>query len=119
MRITTAQEAPEEDLDHRQRRYIIAMTVRTLCFLGAVAVGPGWFRWVLLSGAVFLPYIAVVVANATSQRTDTFEVEGVDAAALPPAATAYRIEATGEWRDGPYDATYDDRYDDPHGGGRP
>ncbi|WP_084541183.1 DUF3099 domain-containing protein [Nocardioides alkalitolerans] len=96
VRITSAGEAPEEELDHRQRRYIIAMTVRTLCFLGAVAVGPGWLRWVLLSGAVFLPYIAVVIANTTSQRTDTFEVEGVDVAALPPAATTYRIESSDD-----------------------
>ena len=45
------------------------MTLRTLCFVGAVAVGPGILRWVLIAGAVFLPYVAVVLANARKSLT--------------------------------------------------
>jgi len=37
--------------------------VRTLCFILTVIL-PSPFRWFALIGAVFLPYIAVVVANA-------------------------------------------------------
>ncbi|WZH53606.1 MAG: DUF3099 domain-containing protein [Nocardioides alkalitolerans] len=96
VRITTAQTAPDESLDSRQRRYIFAMAVRTLCVVGAYAVGPGWLRWVLLSGAVFLPWFAVVAANVTSQRSDGFEVEAVDAPALPAGGQAIHIEA-GDW----------------------
>ncbi|MFW6774876.1 DUF3099 domain-containing protein [Nocardioides sp. CPCC 205120] len=93
VRITTAPVSPTEELDQRRRRYFIAMSVRTLCFLGAFAVGPGWLRWVLLAGAVFLPYFAVVAANVTSQRSEDFEIEPVDAYALPPAAgETLRIE---------------------------
>ncbi len=46
------------------------MTIRTLCFVGAVLVGPGWLRWVLMAGALLLPYLAVVMANSASPRID-------------------------------------------------
>ena len=49
------------------------MAIRTLCFIGAIVVGPGWLRWVLVAGAFLLPYVAVVMANAASPR-----VEGAD-----------------------------------------
>ena len=49
------------------------MAIRTLCFVGAVAVGPGWLRWVLVVGAFILPYVAVVMANSASPR-----IEGAD-----------------------------------------
>jgi hypothetical protein len=60
---------------HRQKRYIISMTIRTICFVAAIVVGPGWFRWVLVAGAFALPYVAVVMANSASPRvpgTDPF-----------------------------------------------
>ena len=46
------------------------MTIRTLCFVGAALVGAGPLRWVLLAGAFFLPYVAVVMANSASPRID-------------------------------------------------
>ena len=46
------------------------MAIRTLCFVGAVVVGPGWLRWVLVVGAFILPYIAVVMANSASPRVE-------------------------------------------------
>ena len=49
------------------------MAIRTLCFVGAVVVGPGWLRWVLVVGAFILPYVAVVMANSASPR-----IEGAD-----------------------------------------
>jgi hypothetical protein len=39
------------------------MMLRTLCFVLAV-VTPSPFRWFFLAGAIGLPYIAVVIANA-------------------------------------------------------
>lgn len=63
MRITTAQPTRSTDIAARQRRYLMSMAIRTVCFVGAVAVGPGWLRWVLVAGAVLLPYVAVVFAN--------------------------------------------------------
>jgi hypothetical protein len=44
------------------------MAVRTLCFLGAIVVGDGWLRWILVAGAFILPYVAVVMANSASPR---------------------------------------------------
>jgi hypothetical protein len=61
--ITSAQKSLSSDQPGRQRRYFISMMVRTACFILTVIL-PSPFRWVALSGAVFLPYIAVVVANA-------------------------------------------------------
>lgn len=68
VRITTAAPSRNEEIAARQKRYIWSMAVRTVCFVAAVAVGPGALRWVLIAGAVFLPYIAVVMANAGPSR---------------------------------------------------
>jgi hypothetical protein len=51
------------DQSSRARKYFISMMIRTLCFILAVLL-PNPYRWVALFGAVTLPYIAVVVANA-------------------------------------------------------
>ena len=64
MRITTAAPPASEELRSRERRYLISMAIRTACFIGAILVSGGWLRWVLIAGAVFLPYVAVVLANA-------------------------------------------------------
>ena len=52
------------------------MGIRTVCFLSAVFVGPGWLRWVLVVGAVVLPYVAVVMANAVTSKDDDFALRG-------------------------------------------
>lgn len=69
VRITTAAISPSADVAHRQRRYVLTMTIRLACFIGAV-VTDGWVRWVLVVGALVLPYIAVVMANSASPRVD-------------------------------------------------
>lgn len=61
--ITSAPRSLKNDLAGRQRRYLISMIIRTLCFLLTVVL-PSPFRWFALAGAMFLPYIAVVIANA-------------------------------------------------------
>ena len=61
--ITSAQKSLSTDQPGRQRRYFISMMIRTACFILTVIL-PSPFRWVALAGAVFLPYVAVVVANA-------------------------------------------------------
>lgn len=53
------------DIKYRERRYLISMGVRTACLLVAVlAPLPLPFRVVAIAGALLLPYIAVVFANA-------------------------------------------------------
>ncbi len=61
--ITSAPEAPSQALGAKEKRYVISMAIRSVCFIGACVVD-SWFRWVLLVGAVFLPYVSVVLANA-------------------------------------------------------
>ncbi len=72
VRITTARTSVGADRAMRQRRYLVSMAIRTVCFLGAVAVGPGILRWVLIAGAALLPYLAVVLANSDDRRDDGF-----------------------------------------------
>ena len=60
--ITDAQVGLTQEQRERQRRYLISMSLRTVCFLGAVATS-GILRWVLVAGAVLLPYFAVVIAS--------------------------------------------------------
>lgn len=61
--ITSAPRGLTSDLAGRQRRYLISMILRTICFLLTVVL-PSPYRWFALAGAMFLPYIAVVIANA-------------------------------------------------------
>jgi hypothetical protein len=61
--ITSAPKRLSTDLAARQRRYLISMIIRTVCFLLTVVL-PSPYRWFALAGAMVLPYVAVVVANA-------------------------------------------------------
>jgi Flp pilus assembly protein TadB len=61
--VTNAQPGLSGDQGARQKRYFFSMMLRTLCFILAV-VTPSPFRWFFLAGAIGLPYIAVVIANA-------------------------------------------------------
>lgn len=51
------------------------MGIRIACFILMVVITPyGWYTWIFAAGAIFLPYIAVVMANVGS---DTTSVEAV------------------------------------------
>ena len=83
--ITDARSASSRELSGRVRRYTITMAFRMACFLSMLFV-EGWPRWVLLACAVFLPYIAVVAANQSDQRTRPTRLEPggpEDSAQLP------------------------------------
>jgi hypothetical protein len=61
--VTSAQPGRSEDLDSRIVRYAWMMSIRIVCFVLAVVTPSPW-RWMFLVGAVLLPSIAVVLANA-------------------------------------------------------
>ena len=61
--ISNVGESLSKDQSSRQRRYFISMMIRTFCFVLAVVLPSPW-RWIALIGAVTLPYIAVIAANA-------------------------------------------------------
>lgn len=65
--ITTARAGTSVDTASRVRRYVVTMAFRTACFLLAVTVAHGWLQWVLLAGAVFLPYMGVLLANQVNE----------------------------------------------------
>lgn len=67
--ITEAQRGLSQEQTGRTRRYLLSMGVRTACVLAAIIV-PGWPRWLLIAGAVVLPYIAVVMANAGRENDE-------------------------------------------------
>jgi hypothetical protein len=69
-RITDAGVPLSADQAMRTRRYLWSMGIRTACVLGAVIAPPPW-RWVLAVGAILLPYVAVVMANAGRERSDS------------------------------------------------
>lgn len=66
IRITTAARSHREDINRRQRRYLISMAIRTLCFVLAVVFAGGMLMWVFIAASFVLPYVAVVAANAGS-----------------------------------------------------
>ncbi|TIC86528.1 DUF3099 domain-containing protein [Nocardioides sp. GY 10127] len=79
VRITTAPTSRAADLRTRQRRYLISMGIRSACFVGAGIAGVfgiGWLWPILIVGAVFLPYVAVILANVQSTRDDGVDLRG-------------------------------------------
>jgi Protein of unknown function (DUF3099) len=77
--VTDAPRPMSEDIGHRQRRYLWSMGVRTVCFVGAVvsvvAGAPVWLAAVLVVGALFLPYVAVIFANGGREPTPSARFE--------------------------------------------
>ena len=65
--ITAAKTGITQDQKSRQRGYLIGMGLRTSCFVLAI-VTSGTLRWILVAGALILPYFAVVIANAGRER---------------------------------------------------
>jgi hypothetical protein len=81
IRITNAGPSLKDDQSGRARRYFISMMIRTACFILTVVL-PSPYRWIALTGALLLPYVAVIVANAgreTIQKRTIFFDEGTKA----------------------------------------
>lgn len=68
-RVTTVGMAPAEDRAKRMRFYYMAMGLRVLC-VASLFFARGWWIAVALLGAVFLPYFAVMIANAVAATPD-------------------------------------------------
>lgn len=70
--ITTVGESPEAERNSRMVKYLIAMTIRVVCIVLALFV-EGWLMWLCFAGAIFLPYFAVVLANAQAPKTGVLQ----------------------------------------------
>ena len=64
--ITNLPLSPDEERKRRMIKYSVAMGVRIVCLFVAIFLGWPWGAIPLL-GAVFLPYIAVVIANVGAE----------------------------------------------------
>ncbi|WP_306959639.1 DUF3099 domain-containing protein [Arthrobacter bambusae] len=64
--ITDAAAAHSDDMRERMIKYALAMGIRLVCLL-LIFVVDGWFKIIAVAGAVFLPWIAVVIANGSDK----------------------------------------------------
>lgn len=68
--VTSLPQSPHDEAKGRVRHYAVTMGIRTACFILMAVVYPvGWWTFVFAAGAIFLPYIAVVAANAGADST--------------------------------------------------
>ncbi|MEV4095524.1 DUF3099 domain-containing protein [Streptosporangium saharense] len=74
--VTSAQPSLSEDIGRRERNYLIKMGIRLLCLVLAFTVpAPLPVRLLLFAGAIFLPYVAVIGANAPRRGAEsTFDI---------------------------------------------
>lgn len=94
--ITTASSRGRSlDVEERQKRYTITMSVRTACFLLFLVV-PGWWKIVALVFAAGLPAIAVVLANGEDHRPPQVHEEPEPALLALPGGEVIRGEVTDE-----------------------
>ena len=64
-RITDARTAHTDEMHARMVKYTVSMSIRMVCLL-LLFVVHGWMMWVVVVGAVVLPWFAVVIANGGS-----------------------------------------------------
>jgi hypothetical protein len=63
-----------EDIAYRERRYLVMMGIRIVCFVVAILLfvaHAGWLAAVPAVGAIVIPYIAVVFANGGREPSST------------------------------------------------
>ncbi len=67
---TSLPRAPKEDAGKRSTTYLVMMAIRLVCLGLVLFVTPySWYTWVFAAMAIFLPYLAVVIANVSADMT--------------------------------------------------
>jgi Protein of unknown function (DUF3099) len=72
--VTQAQRSRSDDITFRQRRYLLMMGIRAVCFVIAVLMFVNHLGWLVVIpavGAIFIPYFAVVLANGGREPGNT------------------------------------------------
>jgi hypothetical protein len=110
--VTEAQRSKSADISYRERRYLIMMAIRVVCFVVAVIVfanGGGWLTAIPAVGAIAIPYFAVVFANGGREPTSTRGFRpyepNLPAVYQPPAGDS---AGNGVAEHGPADRRYHD-----------
>lgn len=83
--ITALPPSPDDDQRRRMRQYTIAMSIRVVCIVACLFTS-GWVQIVCIVGAVVLPSIAVMVANAKGAPGGRPERPG--RSSLPPGSSS-------------------------------
>jgi Protein of unknown function (DUF3099) len=72
--VTEAKRPMSEDIAFRERRYLLMMGIRVLCFILAIVLfvaHAGWLAAIPGVGAIVIPYFAVVFANGGREPSST------------------------------------------------
>jgi hypothetical protein len=70
--VTTAAKSPRQEQRERERRYLVTMGIRVLCWIGAIVlfgVGLRWEGGIAVAGSLVLPWVAVIAANGGPKPT--------------------------------------------------
>ena len=72
--VTQARPSLSDDISYRQRRYLLMMGIRAVCFVIAVVMFVNHLGWLVVIpavGAIVIPYFAVVFANGGREPSNT------------------------------------------------
>ena len=71
MLVTTAGKSPRQEQRERERRYLVTMGIRLVCFILAIVLFGLGLRLIAafaVAGSLILPWVAVIAANAGPTR---------------------------------------------------
>jgi hypothetical protein len=84
-----------DDINYRQRRYLISMGIRTVCFLLAIILagrGPTWLVVIMIAAALVLPYVSVVFANGGREPENSPRFDSPGESRQSPASTGVKVD---------------------------
>ncbi len=63
--ITEAPVNADDEFEHRRKRYLVMMSLRAVCIVGAASTFhlSGWIAAAFVAAALVLPWAAVIIAN--------------------------------------------------------
>ena len=98
--VTEARPGLSADIAYRERRYLIMMGIRTVCFITAILMFVnhlGWLTAIPVVGALVIPYFAVIFANGGREPTAnrTFRQYEPNSPAIYRPPTSSRGNGTG------------------------
>jgi len=105
--VTQARTSLSDDVAYRQRRYLLMMGIRSVCFGIAVVLFVnhlGWLTAIPAVAAIFIPYFAVVFANGGREPNNTrgfMEYRANLPAARDPGGPGRANGGNGQWPPGP------------------
>ena len=88
--VTSLEVSPEIERRNRFIKYTVAMIIRVVCIVLAVSVPLGWLTIVFAIGAVFLPYFAVIIANAQGANSSRSSAKSAEAPTISISADSFR-----------------------------